>query len=64
MVHSHAIVNKLVAEVGAVLVVSTQVPIVGGCGAEEDCRRQVVSPVLEELIHLTGHARLNSHSVS
>lgn len=54
----------LVTEVGTVLVVSAQVPIVGGCGTEEDGGRQVVSAIFEELIHLAGHAGLDGHSVT
>lgn len=45
-------------------VVSAQVPIVRGCGTEEDGGRQVVPFVFEELVHLTGDARLNGHSVT
>lgn len=58
--------NKLllVAEVGTVLVVSAQISIVGGCGTEEDGRRQVISSVFEELVHLAGHTRLDGHSVT
>ena len=54
----------LVTEVGIVCVVSAQVPIIRGCGTEEDGRRQVIASVLEELVHLTGHARLDGHSVT
>ncbi len=58
--------NKLllVAEVGTVLVVSAQVSIVGGRRTEEDGRRQVVSSVFKELVHLAGDTGLNGHSVT
>lgn len=54
----------LVAEVGVMLVVSAQVSVIGGCGAEEDGGRQVVSSVFEELVHLTGDAGFDGHPVT
>lgn len=54
----------LVTEVGTVLVVSAQVSIIRWRGTEEDSRRQVVAPVFEELIHLTGNTWLNRYSVT
>lgn len=54
----------LVTEVGTVLVVLAQISIVRRCGTEEDGGRQVITSVFEELVHLTGHTRLNGHSVT
>lgn len=54
----------LVAEVGIVLVEPAKISIVGGRGAEEDGRRQVVFARFEVLVHLTRDPRLDGHSVS
>lgn len=54
----------LVTEVGTVCVIATEVSIIRGCGTEEDSGRQIIASSLEELVHLTGHTRLNSHSVT
>lgn len=54
----------LVTKGSIVLVVSAQVSIVRGCGTEEDGRRQVILSLFDELVSLTGHTRLNGHSVA
>lgn len=54
----------LVAEVGIVFVVSAQISIIWRCGAEEDGGRQIISSIFEELVHLTGNAGFNGHSVT
>lgn len=59
-----AVTNVLVAEVGVVFVVSAEVSIIRGCGAEEDGRRQVVFPGFEVLVHLPWDTGLDGHSVS
>lgn len=56
--------NLLVTKVGVVRVESAQVSIVRGCGAEEDGGRQVVLSSFEVFVHVTGHTRLNGHSVA
>lgn len=55
---------SLVTKVGTVLVESAQVSVVRGCGAEEDGGRQVIASIFEELVHLSGHARLHGYSVA
>lgn len=56
--------QSLVTEVGVVRVISAQVSIIWRRGTEEDGGRQIIAPFFEKLIHLTGHTRLNGHSVT
>lgn len=46
------------------LIEPAEVPVIGGCGTEEDGRRQIVSANLAEFISLSGSTRLNGNTIT